>query len=652
MLAELIQWIRHRRVAAAIALAVYAVLAVALFSDTWIRPTTWSIGVNSGDPQQFMWFLSWPTFALVHGLNPLFTNYQYYPDGVNLMWNTSVLLAGLVLSPITWLGGPVLSYNVLATASLALSAWSAFMLLRRFVSSQLAAGAGALLYGFSPYMTAHSLAHPNLTAAFIPPLVLLLLDDIVRVQGRRPVVAGVLLGLAGAAQLLIGEEVLVTTAIVVVLLVCLAVALRPDQVRPRIKRTLVGLGCAAVVFVVLAAGPILFQLFGPRRVQGVVHPLNVYVSDALSFVVPTRLILLAPDSVVAVSDKFAGGVVLVEVNSYVGVPLILLLVFIAVRYWRRLVVRLASLTALLLAILSMGVTIHYAGKTTAMPVFVLGLAFPLLRRFLPGRLMLYLPLLGWLALSQVPILDNILPTRLMAYFYLLAGLMLAVFLDDMMTRKFAFRTIGLLATAVALIPLIPALPYPSSPEPVPAFFDGHSASRIPAGSVALVVPLSWNADGRAMLWQAAAGMRFRTPEGHATIPEIVPKKSRLSEKVKVIADGGAVELTESDRQLILSELSRWQVKTVIVGPMTYENYEVQLFTLLFNREPQQLDGVYVWWGVDSETRQASLSTFSTRRSHLGAVPCPTPGRSDIRSLEMQWQTGSCRGAGRVREIAQ
>src|SRR5437879_13301897 len=141
----------------------------------------------------------------------------------------------------------------------------------------------------------------------------------------------------------------------------------------------------------------------------------------------------------------------------------------------------------------MGVTIHYAGKTTAMPVFVLGLAFPLLRRFLPGRLMLYLPLLGWLALSQVPILDNILPTRLMVYFYLLAGLMLAVFLDDMMARKFSLRAIGLLATAVALIPLIPALPYPSSPEPVPAFFDVASVSRIPAFSLSLIVPISWTA---------------------------------------------------------------------------------------------------------------------------------------------------------------
>lgn len=352
MLAGLIRWISGRRAAAAVALAVYAVLAVALFSDTWRRPTTWSIGVNTGDPQQFMWFLSWPIFAIFNGVNPLFTNYQYYPDGVNLMWNTSILLPGLALSPITWLGGPVLSYNVLATASLALSAWSAFILLRRFVPSQLAAGVGALLYGFSPYTTAHSLAHPNLTAAFIPPVVLILLDDIVRVQRRRPAVAGLLLGLAGVAQLLIGEEILATTSVVATLLVCLAIALRPDQVRPRIKRTLWGLGSAAAVFVVLAAGPIGFQLFGPRHVQGVLHPVNAYVSDALSFFVPTRLILLAPSSAVAVSDKFSGGVV--EANSYVGVLLSLLLVFIAVRYWHRLVVRLAALAALLIAILSMG----------------------------------------------------------------------------------------------------------------------------------------------------------------------------------------------------------------------------------------------------------------------------------------------------------
>ena len=597
MMVGLIRWSRGRPAAAAIALAVYTVLSIALFSETWTRPTTWSIGLNNGDPQQFMWFLSWPMFAIRHGLNPLFTNYQFYPAGVNLMWSTSVLLPALVLNPITRFGGPVLAFNVLATIALPLSAWTAFMLIRRFVSSQFAAAVGGALFGFSPFLTAYSLGAPNVTAAFMLPVVLLLLDDILRVQRRPPVVAGLLLALASVAQLLIGEELLAITFVLTTLLVCLAVGLRADQVRPKVKYALRGLASAAAGFVVLAAAPIGFQFFGPQRVQGLIHPLNSYISDALSFFVPTRLLLLAPHSAVVLSDKFVGG----EATSYVGVPLALLLLFIAVRYWRRLVVRLATLAALLVAILSMGITIHYAGNTGTLPVFTLGLAFPLLQRFLPGRLMLYLTFLGWVGLARLPVFDNILPTRLMACFYLLAGLLVAVFLDDMMARRSWLRVVGLLGTAVALIPLIPILPYPSSPELVPAFFAGGSASRIPAGSVALVVPLSLNVDGRAMLWQATAGMQFRMAEGYATIPKLVPKLTQLSKQVLATAAGQSSVLTDKDRQQLLSELSRRHVKTVIVGPMINEQQEVQLFTFLLNREPQQIEGVYVWWGVDALT---------------------------------------------------
>lgn len=582
--------------AAAIALAAYTVLAVALFSNTWIHPTNWSIGVNTGDPQQDMWFLSWPMFAISHGENLLFTNYQHYPAGVNLMWNTSLLLPALILSPVTLLGGPVLAFNVLATASLALSAWTAFILIRRFVSSQVAAAVGAALYGFSPYMTAHSLAHPNLTAAFMPPIALLLLDDIVRVQRRPPAVSGILLGLAGVAQLLLGEELLATTTILAILLICIAMALRPDQVRPKLRHALGGLTCAAVVFAVLAAGPLSFQFFGPERLHATVHPPNVHVSDALSFFVPTRLFLLAPDPAVAVSAKFSGGVA--EVNSYVGVLLATLLAFIAVRYWRRLDVRLATLVAGLIAILSMGVTIHYAGNTGILPAFAIGLAFPLLQRFLPGRLMLYLTFLGWLALSQMPVIDNILPTRLMLYFYLLAGLLLAVFLDDLIAWRPRFKALGIAATVVALLPLVPALPYLSSPEPVPEFFAGGYASRIPAGSVAFVVPPSFNNDGRAMLWQAAAGMQFRMPDGYALIPETHPEESMLTSQVLAAAAGEPIDLSDWVRQQMLSELALWQVKTVIVGPMNDEQQEVELFTYLFGRPPQHIDGVYVWWSVN------------------------------------------------------
>ena len=164
-----------------------------------------------------------------------------------------------------------------------------------------------------------------------------------------------------------------------------------------------------------------------------------------------------------------------------------LLAFISIRMWHRQEVRLAALGAVLVAILSMGVTIHVAGKVSSMPVFVLGLIFPLLQRYLPGRLMLYLTFGGWLALSRLPILNNILPSRLMIFFYLLAGLLIAAWLSDMKTSPAGERRFGLLAVVAALLMLVPALPFPSTPNTVPRFFASSSVQRIPAGSVALVV---------------------------------------------------------------------------------------------------------------------------------------------------------------------
>ena len=584
------------------ALVIYTGLAVALFSGAWVAPTTSSLGL-SGDAQQIIWFLGWPSFALAHGQNPLFTNYIDYPAGVNLMWNTTALVPALALAPIGHLAGFVLAYNVLMTAGVALSAWTAFLLIRRFASSSVAAGVGGLLYGFSPFMTAHSLGHSQLTVAFMPPVLLIVLDEIVRVQHRRPLVSGLLLGVAAAAQLLIGEELLAMAAVLGLLLLCLAAGLYPGEVRARLGHAWRALACAAIAFTVLVAVPVGFQFFGPQRLAGRVHAPNLYVSDALSFLVPTRLFLVAPSPATAFADKFTGNTV--ETTSYVGILLLALLAFISIRMWHRQEVRLAALGAVLVAILSMGVTIHVAGKVSSMPVFVLGLIFPLLQRYLPGRLMLYLTFGGWLALSRLPILNNILPSRLMIFFYLLAGLLIAAWLSDMKTSPAGERRFGLLAVAAALLMLVPALPFPSTPNTVPRFFASSSVQRIPAGSVALVIPYSSAADARAMLWQLQAGMDFRMPEGYAFIPDAPPRGWRLSPPPSAtqavtlaIADGRASPLTDETRLQILGEWKAWDVKTVVVGPMAHEQEEVDFVTGILGRSPEQVDGVYVWWGVD------------------------------------------------------
>lgn len=592
-----------RRGSAAVALLIYTGLAVALFSSTWVQPTTRSIGVV-GDPQQLMWFLSWPPFALTHGQNPIFTYYIDYPGGVNLMWNASLLLPAVVLAPLTELAGFVVAYNVLMTGAVALSAWTAYLLIRRYVSNPVAAGVGGALYGFSPFMTAHSLGHSQLTLAFMPPILLLLLDEIVRVQRRRPLVSGLLLGVAAAVQLMTGEELLAIAAVAGFLLLCIAVALCPDQVRSRLKHAVLGLVSAAVVFLVLAVVPLGFQLLGPQRVAGSAHIANIYVNDALSFIVPTKLMLVAPANAIAVSDRFSGNVV--EASSYVGLLLALLLTFITVRYWRRLEVRLAALASALAAILSLGVTIHFAGKNSGIPVFALGLIFPLLQRYLPGRLMLFLAFFGWLAMSRLPVLNNLLPARLMLVVYLLAGLLIAVWLDDIKAWQPLQRRLGWLAAAASLVLLLPALPYPSSPVTIPAFFAGGAASRIPEGSVALVIPYSITGDARAMIWQAQARMRFRMPEGYAFIPDAGPRGQRLSpppsatqNQTLAVAQGRPGSLTDETRKQILGELRSWHVQTVVIGPMTNEQQEIDLFTSLFGQAPETVDDVNVWWGVEA-----------------------------------------------------
>jgi len=65
-------------------------------------------------------------------------------------------VAGVAMWPFTSSLGPIFSYNLLVTLALALSAWCAFLAVRRYVESPVAAALGGLLYGFSPYMVAQS----------------------------------------------------------------------------------------------------------------------------------------------------------------------------------------------------------------------------------------------------------------------------------------------------------------------------------------------------------------------------------------------------------------------------------------------------------------------------------------------------------------
>jgi len=596
-----------RRTADLLTLLGFLGLSVALFAGTWRAPTSSMAGTGTEDIGIIVWFLRWIPFALGHAQNPLLSTYLNAPHGVNSMWNASMPVAGLVMWPFTSTLGPIFSYNLLVTLAVALSAWCAYLAARRYVESPLAAALAGLLYGFSPYMIAQSQGHLHVTLAFIPPLMLLVFDEILVRQRRSARWMGVVLGLLAACQLLLAEELLATEALTAVLGIALLITLYPRRLPAHRRHALTALGVAAACFLALAAVPIAFQFFGPQHVTGAVQIRNAYVSDLLGFVVPTAHQQFAPAAAVGLTAGFSG--YSSEWDAYLGVPMIAILIYASVRLWTRPLVRVTSTLLLALAILSLGTTLHIAGQWTAVPVGALALMAPLVRRVIPVRFGLYVFPATWVGLVAAPILSSALPARLMLYVFLFAGLLLAVLVDTPtlpspasgggLMRALAGRG-GLLKTLLigaALLPLIPRLPFPAEPVDVPSFFTGGGVRQLPQGSVALVLPYARLANSSAMVWQAAADMRFRMPEAYALLPgpSFSSPPTATGSLMRMIELGEEPPaLTDDLRHQVRADLAAWKVEAIIVGPMPYRERMIAFFTWLTGATPGQDGGVSIW----------------------------------------------------------
>ena len=542
-----------------IALATYALLAAAVFASAWVDPAGRWIG-SPKDPQLFIWYLGWIPHQLSHGLNPLFTDYLSYPPGVNLMWNTSMIFPAVLLWPFTAVFGPVVAYNLLITGGIALSAWCGFLAARRFVDRDLPCFLAGLVYGFSPGMIAQALGHPHVVVALFPPLALLLGHEILVRRHLNPVLAGALAGVAATLQLLTGEEVLAVTLLIAAFGVALLALMHRERVRGSLPYVAKAAGAAIVVFALFAAYPLGFQFLGPQRVSGSVQGPDKYVSDLLAFFLPSNLI------------HFTGNVT--ENDAYVGLPLLALFAAGLVLGWRLPRIRWIGLTALVVAVLSLGPHLHVDGNVT--PVW-----------------------LPWAAVTHLPLMDSALPARLMNIGFLGIGIVAAYACGRALNASKPWQ-VATVVVVLASISIAPSIPYPSVAATAPAFFKpGGDVEKIPSGSVVLITPFSSKQSTDAMYWQAVAGYRFRMPEGDAFTPGpyLGPHPSFLESALDRLDAGGTVTLTPAVRSMALADIKSFGVTTIVAGPSAGQAAIVEFLTEVEGRGPVDDGGVKVWWAV-------------------------------------------------------
>jgi hypothetical protein len=455
----------------------YLAAAFAVTARLWKDPASrLQAVVDTRDIDLMSWYMRYSATAVSHGHLPaLISTAMNSPHGISMLWNTSLLLPGIVLAPVTLLAGPQTTLTVVLTLSFAGSAASLFFVLRRWDAGLIPAALGGLVYGFSPAMIDAGFSHYHLVFAIFPPLMIHAVLRIITGRGR-PVWQGIWLGLLIAGQFFTGEELLVDTVVAAAVLVVVVAVSRPRSVLPRVKGTVIGLAAAAVVAIGTCGHALWLQFHGPFSETGSPWEVSTYYAHPAAFITPPST-LLFHTAASAASAATIYQTNLTEYLAYLGIPLMVVLVAGTLLCWRDLRVRAAAVTCVVLELFTLGAN----------------------HSFLP-----------WHFLQHLPGFTDLLANRLAFLADAAAAAVLAFALDQV--RRKAPRPSdwrGQVATAVAVLAIVPLIPRPyqaSDVTPVPAGWQAaFTRLHLPANATVLVIPIPYQKNTDVLRWQAETG---------------------------------------------------------------------------------------------------------------------------------------------------
>lgn len=580
-------------------MVVYVALGFIVFGSIWTAGWTTHMPAG-GDQWRSVWFDQWTVHAVSGGHNIFYSGYANYPGGVNLLVNAGAPLLSLLVSPVTVLFGPIAAFNLSLTLALPLSAAAAYVLIRRVIGWRPAAFFGGLLYGFGPYEIAHGSGHVNLSFTPLVPLIVLCVYELVVRQRGRAWLWGLALGLLVSGQFFVSSEVLFETALVTVIAVVIAAAVSPAAVRERLPYASVGFGTAVGAALVLLAWPLWFLAKGPGHVSGPVQlAAQAYRANVLAPVVPDSLQLLSVHTLNATSDHFANGTS--ENGSYLGLPLLVLLLGGLVWCRREKTVLVAGLTGIAAFILSLGGALSIRSA----PAFN-GAGHAVGKIPMPEGL-----------LSKLPLLENIVPARFSLQVALFAAVT-GAFLMTQVRNRWVERGVttrtavgGVCALGlVGLVPLIPVASLGVQPDGTPAGFTA-AAAHVPASGVAVVFPFPSGTYPNPILWQARSNIRFKMPGGSFFVPQGPGRKvafgallgytydTTTAEVLTDLASGSKPDETPATRATIAREWQAWHVGSVLAVPAAcpYPSQALSFFTWLLGPPSAHVGDTYAWYGA-------------------------------------------------------
>ncbi|RSM45303.1 hypothetical protein DMB66_51285 [Actinoplanes sp. ATCC 53533] len=552
-------------------------MAFAVTGRLWLNPDN-GLAENPPDEAFLEWMLAHGARVVTRGSDPFFSLSQNYPDGVNMMANTSVLGISLPLAPLTLLLGPHIAFVIFLTGALAATGvcWFAVMS-RGFRLSPQSSAVGAGFIAYAPSAVSHAQGHPNIVAQFLVPLLILATFRLCR-PGRW-VRGGVRLAALVVWQAFINLEVLLLTATGLALF-CAAMMVRCPTLRRSAATFARGLGVAALVVGVVLAYPLHLLFRGPQSYQGLPSHIRAMGTDPGAFVALGRQSLGGdPVSAAGLAQNAA------EENTFLGWGLVLLAAAIVVWLRRRPQVIALAWVAGVAAVLSLGTRIAGTGIPTP-----------------------------WAGLQQVPILESVVPTRWGMLLAPVIGILLAVACQRVWTARATADphlrepiTVALTTIlAMALIPLTPTA-LPTAPkDPTPGFISaGLWRDYLGEDRSLVTLPLPDNRYPDPIRWSASAGPSLRIARGYflgpseesGTGPASFSAPTRPTDVYFArLRYGGppALFTSELGRADLLDDLRYWRAGVIVVARQPNDGLLRDAMTRLLSRDAVWVAGVWIW----------------------------------------------------------
>jgi hypothetical protein len=552
--------------------------AIWLTIGLWVDPNGREVAHNRGDQVLFEWLLAFQAHSVTHLTNPWWTTLLNYPIGANLAVNTSMVLVGTLVSPITLLLGPSVAFLVVLTVNLAVSPFAWYWVLSRHVTrTRAAAVLGGLFCGFAPGIVSHANAHLNFTGQFLVPFIVW--RTVALARSRRPWRDGVLLGLLVAAEFTIGAELTFFIAGGCAIFVAVWAVQNRPAARALAPAFLRGVLAAGVVALVLLAYPLYLMFLGPQRYHGIGFDQRVHAEDLAAYgAYPYDSLARLAGLWVKLAPNFT------EETTFFGPVLLILIVGCFVLLRRQSWIRALGITGLVFAVLSLGPYLRWWGDRTAIPM--------------PFKLL-------W----KLPLFDTALPARFALIVIPIAGLLLALALDRVLEMPLPrAKRLWLAAFALALVPLLPIPLQAIDRAPVPTFFtSGHYRQYVSKGGTLVAIPPTLDTLPDGQRWQAAAHFDFAIPQGFFLGPgpdgrsQVGPN---LRPSAQILNDaalkGTDHTVTDADRAQARADLAYWHAQVVVLGDggagirwTARHELLLRLATELFG-PPQRVDDVWLW----------------------------------------------------------